>query len=239
MIKWVLAVISLGLGGLLYLQWSDWPPQTGLPPAPAAPGETQAVADPDPLVGLSPLDDMNEYAAIKDRPLFRPDRRPRVEDPEDATAEAPPEEAAKLDGMDLAGVLLSPAGSMAWVKDPSQPAPVRVRTGEILAGWTVKDIKADRLVLERQGATDTLPLRTFHAPWASPPPPPPPVPQAAKQPPPGKPQEGKASEKPTPPTAPGAPASTPAKQRTIKPPPTPGSVAPRGGKPRPPVANPN
>lgn len=235
MIRWVLAVIALGLGGVLYLQWSDWPPPARLPPAPAASGETRAAADSDPLVGLSPLEDMEEYAAIKDRPLFRPDRRPRVEEPEDATAEAPPEEAAKLDGMDLAGVLLSPAGSMAWVRDPSQPAPVRVRTGEILAGWTVTDIKADRLVLERQGATDTLPLRTFHAPWASPPPPP--APQAAKKSPPGKPTEGKGSEKPAPT---GAPASPTAKQRTAKPPPTASSTAPpRGGRPRPPAGNPN
>ncbi len=237
MIRWVLAVIALGLGGLLYLQWSDWPPPAALPPAPAATGETQAAAEPEPLVGLNPLEDMEEYAAIKDRPLFRPDRRPRVEEPEDATAEAPPEEAAKLDGMDLAGVLLSPAGSMAWVRDPSQPAPVRVRTGEVLAGWTVTDIKADRLVLERQGATDTLPLRTFHAPWASPPPPPPPAPQAAKQSPPGKPTDGKGSQKPAPPGAPVPPA---AKQRTAKTPPTASSTAPpRGGRPRPPAGNPN
>jgi general secretion pathway protein N len=237
MIRWVLAVIALGLGGLLYLQWSDWLPSAVLPPAPAASGETPAATDPDPLVGLSPLEDMDEYAAVKDRPLFRPDRRPRVEEPEDATGEAPPEEAAKLDGLDLAGVLLSPAGSMAWVRDPSQPAPVRVRTGETLAGWTVKDIKADRLVLERQGATDTLPLRTFHAPWASPPPPPPPAPQAAKQSPPGKPTEGKGSQKPAPPGAPVPPA---AKQRTAKTPPTASSTAPpRGGRPRPPAGNPN
>jgi general secretion pathway protein N len=235
MIRWVLAVTALGLGGLLYVQWSDWPPPAVVPLAPAAPGGGQTAADPDPLVGLSPLEDLDDYAAIKDRPLFRPDRRPRVEEPDDATAEPPPEETAKLDGMDLAGVLLYPGASMAWVRDPSQPAPVRVRPGEILAGWTVKDIKADRLVLERQGTTDTLPLRTFNSPWASPPPPPLPPPRAAKQPTPGKPQEGKGSEKPT---APGTPASTPAKQRTIKPPP-PGSVAPRGGTPRPPAGKPN
>jgi general secretion pathway protein N len=240
MIKWVLAVIALALGGLLYLQWSDWPPPAVVPLTPAVPGATRAAGDPDPLVGLGPLEAMDDYAAIKDRPLFRPDRRPRVDEPGEATAEPPPEEAAKLDGMDLAGVLLSPGIAMAWVKDPSQPAPLRVRLGETLAGWTVKDIQADRLVLERQGATDTLPLRTFNAPWASPPPPPMPPP-AAKQSPPGKPQEGKGSEKPA---APGMPASPAAKQRTVRPPPTatstvpPGSAAPRAARPRPPAANP-
>ena len=242
MIKWALAVVALGLGGLLYLQWRDWPPPAAMQPAPATHGDTQAAADTDPLVGLSPLEDMGEYAAIKDRPLFRPDRRPRVEEPEDATAESPPEEQAKLEGMDLAGVFIAPGVAMAWVKDSSQPAPIRLRPGEMLAGWTVKDIKADRLVLERQGATDTLPLRTFNAPWASPPPPPLPPPKSAKQAPPEKGQEGKGSEKPA---TPGRPATPAAKQRAVKPPPSassavpPGSAAPRGGKPRPPAANPN
>lgn len=233
MIKWALMLVALGLGGLLYLEWSDWPPPPVVHRDPAVPGETPAATEPDPLAGLTPMDDIDEYAAIRDRPLFRPDRKPRVDEPEDEVAEAPPEELPKLDGMDLAGVMLSPGASMAWVKDPSQPAPVRVRLGEVLAGWTVKDIKADRLVLERQGATDTLPLRTFNAPWSSPPPPGLPRP-ATKQ---APSEKGKGSERPA---AQGRPPPPAAKQHTNnRPPPTPSSAAPRGGRPLPSVAKPN
>lgn len=236
MIRWALALAALGLGGLLFLQWIDWPPPAVVHQDAALPGATQAATEPDPLAALSPMEDLDEYAAIRDRPLFRPDRRPRVDEPEEEVAEAPPEETPKLDGMDLAGVLLSPGASMAWVRDPSQPAPLRVRIGEDLAGWTVKDIKTDRLVLERQGATDTLPLRSFNAPWASPPPPPPPTPSVAKQAPSGKSDEGQGSERPA---ATGRPPSPAAKQRTIKPPPTPGSAASRGVRPRPTALKPN
>jgi general secretion pathway protein N len=172
MIKAVLAAVAIALGGLVYLQWSDWPPPAQR--VPVSLGEAQPQTAPDPIAGLSPLEDREEYAAIKERPLFRPDRRPREDEP-DAAVEPPPDEPADLAGVDLTGVLISPGVTTAWVKDPAQPAPLRVRLGETLAGWTVKDIKPDRLVLERQGKTDTLLLRAFNAPGASPPPAPPPA----------------------------------------------------------------
>jgi general secretion pathway protein N len=230
MSKWLLAFLALGLGGVLFWQWSDWPPPAVVVQAPEGPADIQPGTESDPSQALAPMEHIEDYAVVKERPLFRPDRRPRVDDPADMEAPPPPEEAAKLDGMDLAGVLLSPGVAMAWVKDPSQPAPVRVRPGEVLGGWTVKDIQPDRLVLERQGATDTLPLRTFNAPWASPPPPPP-APKQAQG---GKPPEGKASEKPSAPARPPTPA---AKQRAANVPPgpsspvRPGVVPPRVGRP--------
>lgn len=232
MIKAVLAAVTLALGGLLYLQWRDWPPPLPAQRAPLPPGDTQAATRADPLAGLSPLEDKEEYAAIKDRPLFRPDRRPHIEGP-DAAAAAPPEEATELNGMDLTGVLLSPTITTAWVKDPSRPAPVRLRPGDTLAGWTVKDIKADRLVLERQGKTDTLLLRDFNAPGASPPPPAliPAAPQRPAAPGRAAPPTGKSPSA----KAPGTPAITPpgtaaAPERQIKGP---------GTKTKAPVGNPN
>jgi general secretion pathway protein N len=118
---------------------------------------------PDPLAGLAPAEDREEYAAIEDRPLFRPDRRPQAQEPTDAV-EAPPAAETDLAGFDLTGVIISPATTTAWVKDPAQQTPVRVRPGESLAGWTVKDILGDRLVVERQGKSDTLYLRDFKVP---------------------------------------------------------------------------
>ena len=242
MSKWVLGLLALGLGGVLFWQWSAWPPPEAARRVPEAAADVPSGTEPDPLQALAPMEHLEDYAVVKERPLFRPDRRPRVDDPADAEAPPPPEETAKLDGMDLTGVLLSQGVAMAWVKDPSQPAPVRVRPGEVLGGWTVKDIQSDRLVLERQGATDTLPLRTFNAPWASPPPPPLPPPPAQKQAPKQaqgeKPPEGKGSEKPSAPTRPPTPA---AKQRAANVPPgpspavRPGVVPPRVGRPTPPA----
>jgi general secretion pathway protein N len=239
-IRWILALISLALGGLLYLQWSDWPPSASVRQTAVRQGEAQTQTEPDPLAGLTPLEDQEAYAAVKERPLFRPDRRPREDEPEETAAEPSPEEPTALAGMDLAGVLIAPGATLAWVNDPSQPAPVRLRPGESLAGWTVQAIKADRLVLERQGRTDTLILRSFNAPWSSPPPPaPPPAPQqpsaTAKQAPPDADKQAEAG-KPSPPASARVP-SPAERARTARPPPQRPVKSPSGA-PRQPAGKP-
>jgi general secretion pathway protein N len=214
--KAFLALIALALGGVLLMQWRDWPPPP--PPsrlAPATP-EGQKATSPNPVAALHPLEDKDAYAPVTERPLFRPDRRPRKDEPE-AAAEVPVEEASDLAGMDLTGVLLSPKVTTAWVKDPSQATVVRLRQGEILAGWTVKDILADRLVLERQGKTDTILLRTFNAPGTAPAAPPTAAPQrppaGAKPPASAKPPTAAGTPRPG---VPGRPAQAGAKPPTGK-----------------------
>lgn len=186
MIKASLAVLVLGLGGLLYWQWADWPPRSPGQAAAQPSADVPATTLPDPLSGLRPLEDIEEYAAVKERPLFRPDRRPPKPEPSDAV-EAPPMQESDLAGFDLTGVTISPLMTTAWVKDPNQQTPVRLRAGETLAGWTVREILGDRLVVERQGKSDTLYLRDFKtpaAPGSIPPPAAPPrvTPPSAAQP---------------------------------------------------------
>jgi hypothetical protein len=183
MIRTLLAGLAVGLGGLLYWQWAGWPP----PPLPGGGGVSpQAVDVPatevsDPIADLKPLEDREEYAVVRERPLFRPDRRPAKEEPTEAV-EAPPVKESDLGGFDLTGIIISPGETTAWVKDPQQQTPVRLRPGETLAGWTVTDIRADRLVVERQGKSDTLYLRDFKAPAAPGSAPPPAAPRSAPPP---------------------------------------------------------
>ena len=187
MIRTLLAGLAIGLGGLLYWQWTGWPP----PPPGRGVASPQAADAPatkvsDPMADLKPLEDREEYAAVKDRPLFRPDRRPPKDEPAEVV-EAPPVEESDLGGFDLTGIIISPGLTTAWVKDPQQQTPVRLRPGESLAGWTVTDIRADSLVVERQGKSDTLYLRdsgATAAPGAVPPPAAPsrPVPHSGIQP---------------------------------------------------------
>jgi hypothetical protein len=167
MIRILLAGLVMGLGGLLYWQWADWPPP---PPLGGEVARAQAADVPatqvsDPIADLKPLEDREEYAVVRDRPLFRPDRRPPKEEPTGAV-EAPPVEESDLGGFDLTGIIISPGVTTAWIKDPQQQTPVRLRPGETLAGWTVTEILGDRLVVERQGKSDTLYLRDFKAPAA-------------------------------------------------------------------------
>lgn len=174
MIRALLALGSLALGGVLALQWKDWPPPNPasrpVAQVPAPPGES-AASGADPLARLNPPEPRDAYAAVVERPLFRPQRKPP--DPEDTEPDQPETEsevATTLDGMDLSAVVITGGVTSAWVKPPGSGELIRLRLGDELEGWAVTDIQPDRLVLERQGERDELPLRDF---TAAPPPAPP------------------------------------------------------------------
>ncbi|MGE5154145.1 MAG: hypothetical protein ACM3ST_09025 [Bdellovibrio bacteriovorus] len=163
MIKPILAVTAALLTGVLFYQWSGWPPPPlpegdgGLPPG----GVTGVDSGADPLARLEPPEDREAYASVTERPLFRPQRRPPEEDPE--TPEQAPETkpAVDLAGLDLSAVVITPGVVSAWIRDSKAQELKRVRPGDELEGWAVKDILSDRLVLERQGELNELLLRDF------------------------------------------------------------------------------
>ena len=167
--KAVLAGIALLLGGVLVMQWKDWPPS---PPAPPPPLAADAAAQPEnPAVPagddftLSPS--REEYAAVTERPLFLPERRPPPDVPE-TEDELGPDEATELDGTDLAAVVITPQLVAGWVRSPDSQELVKLRLGEPFQGWTVKTIEPHRMVFERQGETDELELLDFqNAPVAA------------------------------------------------------------------------
>lgn len=159
--KAVLTLLILALLGVLTWQWTTWTPEIadsdGAPGgavAPGAPGE-----DDNPLARLRPLADREEYQVVVDRPLFSPTRRPLEDEPEQAEPEVVTDQS--LDRIDLNAVLITPNETLAWVMDASSREVRRVRLGDELEGWAVRDILSDRLVLERQGQTNTLVLRDY------------------------------------------------------------------------------
>jgi general secretion pathway protein N len=161
-IRGVLLALVLALGGLLFIQWWHWPPALDVPrsePAPAVPQDDENATDT--LTELAPPESREAYASVAERPLFRPARKP----PEPLPAEPPPEQpsadAESLDGIDLSAVVIAPGIALAWIKDPSASELKRLRLGDEHAGWSVKDIRPDRLVLERQGEMNELILRDF------------------------------------------------------------------------------
>jgi hypothetical protein len=180
-IRALLALAILALVGVLVLQWMDWPPpnpaSSPIAQVPAPPGEPAGTAA-DPLARLNPPEPRDAYAAVVERPLFRPERKPPdPEDTEPTQPEPEPEIATTLDGMDLSAVVITGGVNSAWVKPPGSDELIRLRLGDELEGWAVTDILPDRLVLERQGERDELPLRDFTAA----PPPAPPAPDPGRQ----------------------------------------------------------
>lgn len=184
----VLALIALALGAILFWQWQDWPPgpsRIGLEGPPPATEPTDR-PEPNPLARLAPLEPKETYAAINERTLFRPGRRP-PEPESESDSNATSEVAGSLEGTDLNAVVIVPGMRQAWVAAPAGGLR-HLRLGDAYEGWTVKDITPDTLVLERQGIANTLVLRDFSKTAAAPGEAKPPQPSATprkSQPPPG------------------------------------------------------
>ncbi|WP_462329595.1 hypothetical protein [Thiohalocapsa halophila] len=161
--KPILLVLSLLLAGVLTWQWRGWGPEAGLtapPPAPAdaVGGVEVGPTDVDPMALEPPPKEA--YASVTERPLFLPERRPPPDEPEDGPV-IEDEPLPELDGVDLTAVVITPAVVSAWVRATDANELKRLRLGEDFQGWTVKTIEPARLVLERQGETNELPLRDY------------------------------------------------------------------------------
>jgi general secretion pathway protein N len=162
-VKPLLLGLSLLLASVLTLQWRGWAPDVGLPAPPSAPvdavdGAAGGTADVDPMALEPPPKEA--YASVTERPLFLPDRRPPPDEPEDLPV-VEDEPLPELDGVDLTAVVITPAVVSAWVRSADANEVKRLRLGEDYQGWTVKTIEPSRLVLERQGETNELPLRDY------------------------------------------------------------------------------
>jgi len=163
-LRWVLVSLVVVLAGAVGLEWLDWPPTPprggGAEPPPSSSATPAGTKSAKPGEGIAPLEDKDHYAVIMERPLFLPDRRPPSKEPEEADVKKP-EVDPDLSKVSLTAVLITPKETAAWVKDPKEKELVRLHLGDELHGWTVKEILGDRLILVRQGDTDTLVLRDY------------------------------------------------------------------------------
>lgn len=161
--KQVPVLIAFILAVILTLQWIGWRPATSMSESPNGASETAPIPAPateDLLARIETPDPLDNYAAIIEHPLFRPDRKP--EPPSEDPASGPTlEDSVELATFDLTAVLITPDLLSAWVQDPAQPKLRRIRLGDDLRGWLVIDIQPDRVLFERQGRQDTLLLRQY------------------------------------------------------------------------------
>lgn len=166
MTKTLPALSVLALLGVLALQWMDWPPTLPGPgvndqSTESAATDTSPDLVPELMAKLEAPDPRGSYASITEHPLFRPDRKPEPPPEEEPIAPDIAQEKQALSAIDLSAVLISPTVISAWVRDPSKPKLERLRIGDNFNGWTVQDILADRVLLERQGEQDALILRDY------------------------------------------------------------------------------
>jgi hypothetical protein len=148
---WLLFWLAMGAAGVgaLVMEWRH-PPSLQTPIAVDTPPAV-TVPPPQPFEPLS----LTHYAGIVERPVFIDDRRP--EEDELAVPPAPPPEPDQP--LDLIGVLLVP-GSAAALLRPTEPNAkiLRAAQGEMVEGWRLQSVSADRVVLRKNGEIRELVL---------------------------------------------------------------------------------
>lgn len=139
----VLALLMIGpTGGLL-----EDPARAQTPEAPAS-----AAPSLNPLSTIDP----SSLSAFRDRPLFSSTRR-RPEDPAlDEVPPAPQNEPAISTTepvQHLLGVILTPTGASAQLRDEANQTTITVRKHDLVDGWSVDEITPTEVALSKDGET--------------------------------------------------------------------------------------
>ncbi|RLA20316.1 MAG: hypothetical protein DRQ62_10715 [Gammaproteobacteria bacterium] len=107
--------------------------------------------------------ELSDYSEMLERPLFFAERRPIVlEDPEqaeEAKVEAEVKQAEDIT-QTLIGIIDTPAGTYALFHDPKakpdEPKFSRLKQGQGISGWLIKEIKHDRVIISADKNTDEI-----------------------------------------------------------------------------------
>jgi len=103
-----------------------------------------------------------DYVALRERPLFSPDRRPPAPPPVEAAppaAEPPPPEpvaVAEAPDWELIGVVRSQRVNSALFRASGEPASFSLRQGESRDGWTLAEVNRFEVSLENGGGRARL-----------------------------------------------------------------------------------
>lgn len=146
----LLVLLNLALAALLAWLWLT--PQgelrgvRWLPPPPVRP----ALAYPPDMPNFDV--DLTRYVATLERPLFDPGRRPPPPPQTVAAAPAPD----PMPDIRLLGVYGNKAAGGVIARVDGQVR--RVRIGESFGGWSIKELRANEIVIGRAGEVHTIPL---------------------------------------------------------------------------------
>lgn len=133
---------------------------------PDDPGRVPALPALDLSQARSPLQPLETYADIGERPLFSDDRRPLPPPEEEAVAEeAPPPPAAPLD-IAVTSIIMTPDVRIAIVTDNKTGSSQSLRVGQTLEGeqsaWTLAELEPRKAVFSGPTGRSSVDLRVFN-----------------------------------------------------------------------------
>ena len=155
----LLILLIFILGGVVYLQWQDWPSELNLSPVGASSGGAEEYLN---TVGPGDfnLPPIEHYQVIIERPLFISGRRPLEPEAVSATKESVKSTLSNLQ-VQLIGVVIKPEGQSVLVRDKKTNKTSYLAKGDRINGWTIDQIEPDRLLLTQLGKTEELSLRVY------------------------------------------------------------------------------
>lgn len=146
----MLAAAGAALGLLVVAEWFSVGRTLRLPQVSA---ETPKVQVEQPLASPFKFPAVSEFHDLVERPLFVEGRRPLPDIP----PEPPPAVVHTPLDLKLMGLIFSPSGKLALLADPKGKYK-RVKQGAVVGGWTLKELKADGVVMQQEGETKELAL---------------------------------------------------------------------------------
>jgi len=149
----VFAATSVVLSGVILVQLQFDP--IGPAPAPSpSPKAAQKTAIPGQMPTLGPV---RKYAAIAERPLFTPGRRPTKAPPPPAQ---PKVGRQSLKSIVLTGILIGPDKKVALIRSAKSPKPQSLGEGATVGGWRLEKVLADRILLSAGEQTAEIAIWT-------------------------------------------------------------------------------
>ena len=100
---------------------------------------------------------VENYSQMVERPLFVQGRKPVIVDDEELSVN---EDAGEIDDLVLLGIYsIDGKTSTLFNKKGKERKYLKKSEGEDVAGWLIKEIKPDRVILEQRGSKQTVMLR--------------------------------------------------------------------------------
>lgn len=167
--RWLAAgLVALG-AMIIALQWL-WPPSE--PEVRLRPSRTEA-RELDIAAYLNrkepPLPELEAFAEVWERPLFRDDRRPAPPDEEGAAEPAPAEPVSVTPPrVTLSGVVIVDNLRTALLKEFNTQRTMRRKEGDSVDGWVLEQVNDDKVILVQDGNREELVLRQFNVPNGAP-----------------------------------------------------------------------
>lgn len=117
-------------------------------------------------LSMPPLASLSQTTS---RPLFAESRRPG--EFAAGSVEVAPLDSGAGPTFSISAIVLTDKERAVLVNHPASGTPVRLREGESIAGWILKEVFADRATFAKEGESQLVTLRTFGPPRPAPKPP--------------------------------------------------------------------